>query len=316
MKMALAAGLFTRILIIKIQSLFNFNMGLLTPDNSIIKIFIFYDKSSWHTLLTGLIKSFLHQENIHIHNYSVYLSIYRGDHVIIVIEPVTNKQKLLHKFTLSATQFLKEKPSVCKKTKYPIKDFFMDYPTNTVFSDIENPVLKEINKKNIEDIEGHFSDTLISALSTEEIDVEVICTFLIYIQAGIIKALYPQINNAVKNIVELLQEIELYWIKSDEKTATEYHDALNYHSLFENNDSIILEIIDDVWKVATPELDWLNKWVSVCQLYLHKNDFKDSFIFFSNIAFKHSGLVNPVLPIVSANAIKRALKSYDSKRIN
>lgn len=253
---------------------------------------IYYDQAEWHHLILNFINPLLTRERISgkLKTYGLYLGNMRGDHIRLVINIAEEKTVFQEKLTELLHSFLTSHPSVKLKTQeYPIKGFFKDYENNSFWFDKYSSVF--IIDEHAENINQRISECIIKALGGQEIEQEMIYTFMVYMQLGAIKAAYPDIKAAGSKMDELISYLDEP-VETDEETlgdSTVYSNELTH--LFENNKSTLVEILGDVWNENgyEEEIAWMESWVTICKLYIGQADFRVCYISLSKLIYRHLG---------------------------
>jgi len=288
-------------------------------NHSNITVSIFYSRSAWHDLIASAIKPFIYNEqnkNTDM-TYYIYLCTNQGEHVTVVLQR-DKENKLEQKFIKYIEKFISKNKSTTKAIEYPLPGFFMDYPNNSVWADIDNlytfsPIECPSN------IRYNLSQILIDALGDSEIETETIYTFLIYMQLGIIKSAYPAIKTARNGAIILLKYLsENEYIKQEVTIESQEYDYEDIKLSFENNKEILLEIIDDIWNAEgyQAELKWVELWVNSCRQIFKNSDLNKSFIYLNDLVHDHIGLGNKNLPGLSSKLILSSFIQLSKSLLN
>ncbi|HCN83946.1 MAG TPA: hypothetical protein DIT07_10065 [Sphingobacteriaceae bacterium] len=264
---------------------------------------VFYIRSSWNNLFTQVIKPFIIQHQSNIKSWCIYFSSTHGDHITLAIKTVDNV-RIEKNFLETAGNFLSLNPSEKNIIEFPLEDFFMDYPNNSIQFNKSKSLAHSWDNSSQKDRQQAISKALIEALGNDVIDMESIYTFLIYMQLGIIQSAYPDIRIACS----LAPNILICWGNTEdienEKADYEFTGLIQ---LFKNNKEIFRKIIKDVWKEHyNSELRWLYEWESACRKFI-KTDFSEEFISLSTLLCKHLGL-NEKMVEISFQLIFNAFK--------
>lgn len=261
-------------------------------SNSTCTVSIYYDQAEWHHLILNFINPLFNSERLSgkLKTYGLYLGNMRGDHIKLVISIAEEKIVFQERLTELLHSFLTSHPSVKRKTQeYPIKGFFKDYENNSFWFDKYSSVF--IIDDQAENINQRISECIIKALGRQEIEQEMIYTFMVYMQLGAIKAAYPDIKIARSKMDALISYLEDPVEPEDEAfgDSTAYSQELTH--LFENNKGILVEILGDVWNENgyEEEIAWMESWVAICKLFIGQEDFRACYISLSKLIYRHLG---------------------------
>lgn len=287
-------------------------------SNSTCTVSIYYDQAEWHHLILNFINPLLHREKISgkLKTYGLYLGNMRGDHIRLVINIAEDKTVFQERLTESVESFLNDHPSVKRKTQeYPIKGFFKDYENNSFWFDKYSSVF--IIDEHIENINQRISECIIKALGGQEIEQEMIYTFMIYMQLGAIKAAYPDIKIAGSKMNQLISYLEEPRELNDETfgDSTAYSQELVH--LFENNKGTLVEILGDVWSENgyEEEIAWMESWVAICKLFIGQSDFDACYVSLSKLIYRHLGFaLDTYLLSLSSELILNAFNQREQEQ--
>lgn len=290
-------------------------------SNSTSTVSIYYDQTAWHYLILHFIRPFLNEERDsgRLKTYGLYLGNMRGDHIRLVINVTEDKIAFEERLTGLLQHFLTTNPSVkTKEQQYPIKGFFMDYRNNSFWFDKYSSVFV-LDAPEAENINERVSKCIIEALGSQEIEREMIYTFMIYMQLGAIKAAYPDIKIAGSKMPALINSLEEP-DKLNEDTET-FGDSTAYGQelahLFENNKNILVEILGDVWNENGygEEIEWIDGWVEICRLFIGQADFHGCYVSLSTIIYRHLGFaIDPYLLSLSSELILNAFNRREMEQ--
>lgn len=253
-------------------------------------ISIFYNRSSWHDLITNVIKPFIQQEQNILKTYYIYLSSNQGDHITFAAKPQDNNDKFQQRFSILIERFLLANPSETKAIKYPLQSFFMDYPNNSFCFNKDKLLVQSSNNRGSKLIQQQVSKAIIDSLGNEEIELDDIYTFITYMQLGIIKAAHSDIKSAycsVKKLIDYCHDLGTSF-----ENATGADDRTNIELLLDSNKNVLSEIIEDIWNEDNhnSEIEWLEEWIAVCKEHLTESGFNHSFIHINRVIYEHTGL--------------------------
>ncbi|MDB5119778.1 MAG: hypothetical protein JWN56_996 [Sphingobacteriales bacterium] len=254
---------------------------------------IFYNQESWHELMTMLIKPFIEREQSSFKHWSIYLSTNRGEHITILIEPKKSSNKTHEeRFLAQAELFLTESPSAIKVIEYPLTSVFQDFASNSIELNVDNLLVNSTGDDRLILAKQQLSEIIIDVLADQEIDIESIFTFLIYLQLGIIKAGFTNTKRARVNTLKLLLFLNTQENNSGDLDAPTIQENQQFVELFEYNKNTFVEIVEDIWNKDKydDDLEWMKKWESISTSFLNETDFHQVFISLSKIAYDHLGL--------------------------
>jgi hypothetical protein len=269
---------------------------------------IFYNQVAWHELLSGFISPYIQQNQDNILNWHLSLSTYRGEHVILIIEPKQNNAQLEEDFKKKADDFLANFPSPMKAIEYPLNGLFMNYYNNTVEYNIE-ALYATVGNPSLLAVKQHLSEIILQALGGQEIDMESIFSFIVYLQLGIIKAGFTSTKTARINTLKLVLHLTTQDDGDSNGKASE-EETQRFIDLFEYNKEIFVEIVEDIWNKEKydAELNWMEQWENACKEYLQSNEFHIAFMLLSQIAYQQAGLNGDKILL---NASKQILKIFN-----
>lgn len=250
---------------------------------TLICLNIFYAMCSWHFLLNKLIKDLIKNKALAINSFSLYLSHDRGDHLQIILESTNEYEFLKLNLTEAVESFLITNPSERTITRSNVQSFFMDYYNNTFW--FEKYEAESTMKKKLHPIDAQISKTLINALTTEEIDNELILTFALYMQISLIKAVFGTLENCKEKLAEIIYNIDIniseykVWELKDNKEPTGLSSSL-------------IEIVNDIWQdqFYDESTEWLKDWIEYFKLHFSNHSFDRSFMSITQKIYLHLGL--------------------------
>ncbi len=149
------------------------------------------------------------------------------------------------------------------------------------------------------DISQYISQAFSGALGEDEIEVENIYMFLIYIHFGAIKSVYPSISKARNEAIGLLNYLSKYADIPNEENE-------DIKLLFESNKDTLLEIIEDIWNMddcENHELKWLEVWIAHCRYFFKETNFYESFTYLHKAAHIQALSRSKNLPHISITLI-------------
>jgi|GEM_PF-4740083 len=287
--------------------------------SSVYTVTIFYNQSEWHKLIRKFIEP-LHNKAIETELFEflhIYLGTYKGDHVEVRFNYSDDDGNLILKFSTDLTLFLSQNQSFTIPTSYPLSGFFMDFPNNTFILNKNSIDFSEkFNKNELQIVRAKITSFILKVLASNDIDVETLFTFVIYLQLGFIKTSFPSVHEAYLNMSNLADSFFLKGdIKSDlvaDMLTKEYSDPIK--KLFEDNKTMLKEIIDEIWysNYIDPAMSWMKEWEACCKLILGVYDFQQSFIAISEAIYQQIGASKNTSQInVSIQMISESLKMFN-----
>lgn len=247
---------------------------------------VFYNRADWHTLIQFLSPHL--REGIDsktVKAYYLHLNRHRGDHISLIIHLASDQSMLNDMFSDLIRNFLERHPSACESVHYPINDFFMPYPNNSVWinHNKHRKVFYTAETKPVEDIRMHISTALIAAVGDEEISLETVVTFSLYMHLGMIHAITDNMAEAQQFIKEIIYGNQPD-SRVDEYNIAEKDDAWRFfQQLFDENQSVLIQIVDDVWNGSTDVPPWLASWKVNCKRILDVEDSRSEFLKLSGL---------------------------------
>ncbi|SEM79394.1 hypothetical protein SAMN05192574_101833 [Mucilaginibacter gossypiicola] len=259
----------------------------------VVSVSVFYNQSLWHRLLRDMLSPYLKGYDLIACRYSLFFSQERGDHVTILIESPKSWQTEAD-FSEKVKSYLAEYPGNEKEIQLPVRTFFMDYPTNTFLSDFENFADVSFVKKNDIRIRESISLAMLGAFESDEVDLESICSFLICMLFGTIKAAFPQWDDVLLNISDLFKCLDEF----DDSTSAHVNgrtvkvDQTELTLFFSNNFQVVFQMIDMLWPkiTANVDLDWLNVWISNIKSFIDIENPAASSISICQMLYVHLGI--------------------------
>jgi hypothetical protein len=288
-------------------------------NESTIIASIFYNRSLWHLLLKDAIESFINKRNDIIKSFRLFVCTHQGDHITIIIEPVRISQLLqLEKdFLSNINNYITQHQSITNLLEYPLPSFFMDYPNNSVWLDIDKHLVLSEEPQKI--AQEQISEAIIGAFEEIEFSIENTYTFLIYMQLSIIRAIFIDIKEAHEKSIELLNSLAKQE-KVKENNEITIDKGYNYEEIklsIENNEEALLEIIKDIWSTNYGlELKWLATWISYCKSIVNKSNFELFFINLTDLIYDHVGLRNTNLAFLSTKIILNSFNKLSRELMN
>ncbi len=250
-----------------------------------------------------VIKPFvLIDEKNSIERWCIYLSDTQGDHITLAVK--SSDMQLEKKFSSFITKFLETNPSEKETAVYPLQNFFMDYPNNSIVFDKEKSFGDTFyHKEGI--AEQEISKSIIEAFSDDLINTESAFAFFIYMQLGIVKAVFPDIRLIPKD--DILQGLK-FGDENEFRLADGMKlDQRGFIELIETNKDIMPEIMHDIWaENKNPELEWLYNWIRTCKSVIGRDNFKRKFIELSHLICSQLGLNKDALIPLSCQMISRS----------
>jgi hypothetical protein len=270
---------------------------------------IFYNQIAWHELLSGFICPYIQQSQNNILHWHLSLSTYRGEHVTLVIEPKQENVQFEEDFKKKADDFLANFPSPMKAIAYPLDGLFMDYHSNTVEYNIEVLYSTANNPSLLITIKQQLSEIILQALGGQEIDIESIFSFIVYLQLGIIKSGFTSTKTARVNTLKLVLHLTTQ-DGGDSNYKASDEEIQRFIDLFEYNKEIFTEIVEDIWNKEKyeAELNWMEQWENACKEYFQTSEFHIAFMLLSQVVYQQVGLNGDKILL---NASKQILKIFN-----
>jgi hypothetical protein len=269
---------------------------------------VFYNRSSWHNLLHQVVNPFINTHTGTVENWCIYLSSVQGEHITFATRSSSDAQ-LQRSFYDMTESFLSKNPSEKKETSYPLNILFIDYPNNSIQFNKSKALSDSWNDCNQRNKRQDISQVMMYALAHDQIDKESIYTLMIYMQMGIIKAAYPELQKACCHIPDLLHYYKKVKYTSVENLVSKNESAA-FLEMFENNKEILSEIIQDVWSEnRDSELHWISAWISSCGDLILKSNFEQTFFILSNLICEHFGLNDEAMVRLSCQLLAKGFGS-------
>lgn len=232
--------------------------------------------------------------------WCIYFSSTQGEHISLAVM-AADDAVIEKRFLKIAENFLTLNPSEKGIIEFPLKDFFKDYPNNSIQFNKSKSLTHSWNNSNQMPQQQAISIALVEAFKNEVIDNESIYSFLIYMQFGIIHSVYPDIRHACSVIPNILIAAQKSSVIPDKIADDELNSLIK---LFENNKEIFPGIIKDVWEEdRISDLDWLYDLEISFRKFVKAN-FSAEFISLSTLLCKHLGLNEKMAGLSSQLIIK------------
>lgn len=252
---------------------------------------IFYNQNQWHLLVNKCIKPILKQlkDKNQIAGFFLFTQKIKGDHIKLIINP-SKENKINFKAIKNKIEiFIKEHPSQVATNRGKIETFFMDFPNNSVLKlNLNTQQYQGIDKM---ELRQEISKLIIIALAAEEICMESQLTFILYMQLGLIKSIFPTVEETI-NSIHLLNNFENISIEvkddTDEINEAEFEKC--FQNLFIENKDVLNEIINDIWNINTEATFWMADWIHYCQNKIAEIGFENLYYQSSSILISHLGL--------------------------
>jgi hypothetical protein len=264
-------------------------------NNSCIVIAIFYSQKQWHVLVRKLIKPLLKEllEKKLVERYYLFAEKKKGEHITIAVVPSLNKDISSNYLTSCINEFLHDYPSDTVTTIFPLKTFFMDFPNNSVYVNHleEIDLQQELTLHPLKsEIRHHVSKAITEVFAEEEISMETLYSFIVYMQLGLAKAVYPDAEQAINAMDKLRNGFPRSFKDENEEDDDPEEFEQSFKRLFEQNKELLNEITLEIWsKEAEVSLPWLLEWERNCRQINPEISFEEHYFLFSSILYKHLG---------------------------
>lgn len=264
-------------------------------NNSFTVITVFYSQKQWHVLVQKLIKPLLKelQEKNLLEKYYLFAEKIKGEHITIAAVPSANTDISNNYLTGCINEFLHDHPSDIVTTIFPLKTFFMDFPNNSVYVNHSEAInlQQELALHPIKsEIRHHVSKAIAEAFD-EEISLETLYSFIVYMQLGLARAVYPDAELAI-NAMEKLKNgfLPSFEDESEEDAEDPEEFKQAFRRLFEQNKELLNEITLEIWSKEAEVLPpWLLEWEKDCRQMNTQISFGEHYFLVSSILYKHLG---------------------------
>ncbi|RYY36116.1 MAG: hypothetical protein EOP46_07635 [Sphingobacteriaceae bacterium] len=273
---------------------------------------IFYDREQWGKLLGEAIFPFIDSEKELINTYYVHLEVSPRDHIKLTMKSTEpGNTELESRFLDYMDQYLLDNPSEAVHTQHNF------YPNNTAWVNQynESDFYLADDERGFDYIREKIADAL-RQLAVDTIDTSSMYTFIFYLQLGLLKANYTDVN-------QLKAEIDLITtsLKAQYKDPSKFINATTNKvgkQFFTSNKEILIEIIDDIWGELhyNPDLQWLGEWIEACKYFIKDANFTASFILISRLVYDSLGLMNNKLLPLSLQIITSAFNEKAKYQIS
>ncbi|RYY36115.1 MAG: hypothetical protein EOP46_07630 [Sphingobacteriaceae bacterium] len=239
-------------------------------------------------------------------SYSVYLSTLQGDHLVISFNISVNPEEFTNQFNTFIGNFIARYPSKTLPPAYPLDSLFMDYPNNRLYFGIEKKLVLPPGA-----IQYGITSAIISGLAVNDMDEGARFTFILYMQLAVIKAKYNDMNDACNAIAQISEYVLAHNPGTAPTAALPQQYAEIQQQLYDSNNNILQEIITDIWNTEnySPELLWLEDWISVCRELTKAHDIIQPFLTISRSIFEQMGLSDTHLQYLLLNIYYKSFKT-------
>ncbi|MEO6523838.1 MAG: hypothetical protein ABIN91_19295 [Mucilaginibacter sp.] len=244
-------------------------------------VFIFYNQAEWHILINNVIRPiFFDLQNDKVLNrYYLFFGKRKGDHIKIVVEDCDSHS--LESVYDRLEKFIKAYPSVNKTTRYPLEALFKNFPNNSIikYTQLVSNVTNDLSS-----FRCRISEILVQALCEEVFSLEVLFTFLIYIQLTILRLNFNNFYDAKPAMNEIVKRINF-----NKNIEYKKENIIHVAHLFEGNVETLKEIVDEIWNDRNVnQHGWLKEWETNCNSFLEGDKpFVDTFILIMAVCCEH-----------------------------
>lgn len=235
-----------------------------------IVLSVFYPREGRLKLLANALKDFLSAGQKEGAIEAVYMSFsaVQGDHVRLALKcPETKRNTLFIQLNSALMQFLDHNSLAKAGRVYEGREFFMDFPVNTVWENQFLPPLKPA----YQELQMLLSKRMMEVFSTEESDDASILSFALYVLLVFFTVKKKEDPEILRNQLAVL--LNICDGKPDET------DPLfeTYGTLFRENQELILDIYKEVLGLQGPDDSMMGLWELKCayEKYLRTNDHLD-----------------------------------------
>lgn len=211
---------------------------------------LFCKKAHWNKLLDLGIKPFVENNKL-VKAFKINFSYLSGDNLQLAL--LTELDSRIELSNITADYFKHYFQGVAQPSiglQLGFSGIFMPFSANSIQFGLYQPETLTIVELQKYSLCNGLSQAMIAALK-DEIDDEIILTFGIYLQVGIIKVLFNSMSD-LNDLFYLFDEN----IYNDDKTS----------SILIANEGIIYEIIQDaVESHLSNQMEWFNQWCDVCR---------------------------------------------------
>ncbi|RZF60230.1 hypothetical protein [Sphingobacterium corticibacterium] len=260
---------------------------------------VYYNRADWHIFIRFIYPHLSKAFDAGMLNcFYMQLNTYRGDHVKLVIHPAAHCESLEERFSELISNFLECHPSADNEVAYPVNDFFMPYPNNSVWiNHNRNQTLLYTDKSNaIEDLQMQVSLAMVAALGDEEITLESTVSFLVYMHLVMLYTICDDFRQAQVFLNELIYSDQTKLppeeIRNQEKESAWFF----FQQLFDENRMLLVQMVYDVWKLRDEEngMEWLDTWKNNCKHFLDGRDLPSSFFHLSGLIANQANFTSAV----------------------
>ncbi len=289
-----------------------------TNNYKSIVLAIFYSQKEWHFLVNRCIKPFIKElvEQNEVERFYLFVEKNKGEHISLVLLS-SSLQEINHDYVRNRIRtFIQDFPSKdlsVAARPFPLQTFFMDYPNNSVCSLPQFAIkfLQEIKSHpNRSQIRYNVSKSISEAFIQDEFTIEALYSFVIYIQLGVIKAYYPDMDNPDLVLERLRNAFPVHFDNEREEEESDDAEFANrFKLLFEHNRDLLEEITGEIWSGnSSSSLSWFTTWESDCISMASKIGFEEHYFQALAIVFNHLGFPsNAMMTQFTLNLISNSL---------
>jgi hypothetical protein len=280
-------------------------------NNQYLSISVFYRQSNWHKLIINFIRPVVAAAyaNKIIHSFHIYLGTDKGEHVKLFFICMNHSEQFKTQLSSDLETYLSNNVSYTEPIHYPLSYFFMNYPNNSfiINNAIKNPYG---NNESIQAIRAYITFAIVNVLGNDEITIESLYTFIIYLHLGFIHAVWPDIQEAAINMATL-NKIAGLTSPEPNNIETKYEQTIT--QVFDLNKDLLYEIIAEIWNdcYSNSELLWMIEWNAICKLTFNTFNLRKSFDLINELTYEQTGFTkNNQLLLPSLELISNALKYH------
>lgn len=258
---------------------------------------IFYAKNDWHKLIRLLIEPIISNTifEIQLQYYSIYLSQKQGEHISIFLKLTTSSEYVDLKSLVSSeiASFLVRRPSLDAPLFFDKNDFFMNFPNNTFYFDLEkvpseNFEILEFGQ--ISQIRKTISSLIINTLLIDKMDDHRLFSFALYFHIELAKVLFPNQLVAERALNTIFTNAIMRFKSEKQRRLI----TKKIQSIFYKNEDLFSHniYVEQVW----PQLIYFSELSKISTLVGKLGNIDDSTTVFKTISIifcKHVGCYEP-----------------------
>ncbi|RFS26879.1 hypothetical protein DVR12_03590 [Chitinophaga silvatica] len=250
---------------------------------NIVNLSVYYNQAEWHLFFRNCLNPLLKELKVRngdaIESVLLYCNTDKGDNIRLSFRiNAFTIDEFMDFIRKSLQTYLTEKPSETKEIAHPIKQFFMNYPNNSIVENINLPDVMEEWQDQYIDVQTFISALILKEFEEDLIEEETCFSFTIYLLFVLFKIKLTGDNKEIINTInQLIATVESryqerYFFKESEKNKISGY----IEKVYEKNLPAINEIYLEVWEEDS-SLIWISEWKSLLRKHFNDASLMDSY---------------------------------------